>query len=304
MGKTGRVMAAVMTLAIAASTVSCSVSGDRRESSPKPGVEATVEAPVKTKTDENGNPDRNGTVRTGTKGSYLQMDMTNSPLHDFKTTDAKPVIPKAGDTRPDGKKVGDDAGYIRPDDFELPEAAWLDPQLEMVYTDQEIKDGYAFMVDFIAHETIDSPVNGGGQTGDEWFEENAHLLAPEWQDDFRRDMTSQNPLINPEAWMQGSGYEDYDYVYDEKKTRVRNLEITPVEIFAVGMSDYGPVMAAKVYVTYDMPVKFVDRNGKAKKGMQQTYGFMTYAARQDEENPGTWLIGGYNLATTTLEPLE
>lgn len=297
-------MTAVMAVAIAASTASCSIIEDKRESSPKPGIEATAEVPANTKTDENGNPDRNGTVRTGTKGSYLQLDMTNSPLHDFRTTDVKPVIPVAGDIGPTGKPVGDDAGYIRPDDIELPDAAWLDPQLEMVYTDQEIKDGYAFMVDFIAHEVIDSPSNGGGQTADEWFDENKHLIAPEWQDDFRRDLNSRQPLINPEAWQQESGYEDYGYIYDENETRIHNLKITPLEIFAVGMSDYGPVMATKVYVTYDMPVEFVDRNGKKKQGIQQTYGFMSYAARQDEENPDKWLIGGYNLATTTLEPLE
>lgn len=141
------------------------------------------------------------------------------------------------------------------------------------YSDEELEKAQQSVVKFIAEQTIDSTVQGGG-SGDEWFEKNKNLIAPEFHTEAKKlanDKKSGFIIDNPNR----SGYE---LKYDEGDVRVssRKIDITKIDL----ASKDRPIISA------NMEYALKTNDGKFEKAS----GTASYAVTQID---GKWLVSGY-----------
>lgn len=141
------------------------------------------------------------------------------------------------------------------------------------YSDDQLAEAQKSVVKFIAEQTIDSTVQGGGKA-DEWFDKNKNLIAPEFHEDVKRlvaDKKTGFVVDNPNR-------SDYKLKYDSNDVRVasRKIDVTKIDL----ASKDRPIVSANI----EYALKTAD--GKLEKAS----GVVSYAVTEID---GKWLISGY-----------
>ena len=147
--------------------------------------------------------------------------------------------------------------------------------LKAKYSEDEIAEAQKTVVRFIAEQTIDSTVQGGGSSS-EWFEKHQDAIAPDFREEAKRlvaDPKSGFLIDNPNRKSAG-----YELAYDEKSARVdsRSIDVTKIIL----ASKDRPLVSANI--EYSLKTK----EGKLEKAS----GTISYAVTEIE---GRWLISGY-----------
>lgn len=148
------------------------------------------------------------------------------------------------------------------------------PAAKAKYSDAQLEEAQKAVVKFIAEQTIDSTVQGGG-SGSDWVEKNKALIAPVFLDNVKKlvsDPKSGFLIDNPNRKSAG-----YSLKYDEKSPRVssRYIEVTKIDL-----SKDRPLVTANIEYTL-----------KTDKGkLEKAAGVVSYAVTQID---GKWLISGY-----------
>jgi hypothetical protein len=148
-------------------------------------------------------------------------------------------------------------------------------------------------VSFMAEQGIDSPLNGGGISVDEWWAQHKNEFSATYKDEFYKSLSEGKPFVLNEEWQKSYG-DKYRYVTSTDKPRIYDRVITPTAIWAV---ENGSI-AVQANVSYKIPV--VPGVGKTGTGIQATTGVMTYSVIKDPAT-GKWLIDGYDHDVYTTE---
>lgn len=162
-------------------------------------------------------------------------------------------------------------------------------QLELILAQQTI-------ITFIAEQGIDSPLNGGVMTVDEWWVKNKDKINPTYQGKVYQNLKEGDPFVMNEKWQQEKKYGGkYQYATSPDKPRIYDRIITPKFVWKVEGTE---VIAVEADVSYTMPV--VPGIGETKSGIQTTSGTMSYSVVKDPAT-GKWLIDGYHHEMQTIE---
>lgn len=231
---------------------------------------------------------------------------TNSPtsISQTATPSASPsasVDPNLGAPAPAGDVVKTKYGsYLRTtisnDDPAMKvNNAIVDPSASGKYSPADITAAQQTVSKFIAEEAIDSPVNGGGESVDDWWAKNNSRIAPEYKAELLPNMKSGDAFVMNEKWQQEKYAGKYQYIYSETEPRVYNRKITPNAITLAGDNTS---LAITSDVSYNMKAK--PNVGEGKTGTQISVGTMAFAVRKDTAS-GKWLITGFSHNMNTTE---
>lgn len=151
------------------------------------------------------------------------------------------------------------------------------------YSEEQLTQAQQAVIKFIAEQTIDSTVQGGGSP-DEWFAKNKDLIAPEFQEEAKKLIanTKSGFLIdNPNR-------KDYGLKYGDKDQRVvsRSIEVTKIDL----------ATKERPLVTANIEYSLKTDSGKLEKAS----GKVSYAVT---EVNGKWLISGYE-SKIAIVPFE
>lgn len=175
----------------------------------------------------------------------------------------------------------------------------VDPTARAAFTPEEIASGVKFITDFIAHQGIDSPLNGGGQTVEAFMRDNGHLFHPAYVDEAVADLKKGDAVVIQESWQkQYKGA--YKYITSADTPRVRNLSIKPTVVWALPASGKFPTKALAVKASVSYWMKVVPGVGATGTGNQKSKGTMTYSIDKSPET-GRWQITGYQHKVNTTE---
>jgi hypothetical protein len=159
-------------------------------------------------------------------------------------------------------------------------------------TPNELQTALATIVKFTAEEGIDSTLNGGLETPDQWWARNKDRTHPDYADDIYENIMSRGAFLQHEKW-QTEYQGRYKYITAADKTRIYNRNIA---VKTVWCPQPGTV-AVQMDVSYEMLA--TPNVGRTGTGIQPTSGTMTYSATKD--GSGTWLIDGYEHEMYTTE---
>ena len=148
--------------------------------------------------------------------------------------------------------------------------------LKDIYSDQELFEAQKTVIRFIAEETIDSTVQGGGNTN-EWFEKNKGRFTPEYQPLVQKALKDPNSAFLIDSGIRSAA--GYDLAYDEKSVRVDKRSIL--------LSSISKASGDRVNVSADIKYKLKTNDGKTETGSGQVSYIVTKSA------DGKWLISGY-----------
>ena len=145
-----------------------------------------------------------------------------------------------------------------------------------LYTEEELHEAQKTVIRFIAEETIDSTVQGGGSV-DQWFEKNKDRFTPEYQPEVQKALKDPNSafLINSDI-RSAAGY---DLAYDEKSVRVEKRSIM--------LSNISKASGNRINVSADIKYKLKTNDGKTETGSGQ----ISYIVTKSPD--GKWLISGH-----------
>ena len=152
------------------------------------------------------------------------------------------------------------------------------------------------IVSFIAEQGIDSPLNGGLMTRDDWWAKNKKYFHPDYHDNMYQDISEGKLVVLQETWQKEKYGDAYHYVTSPDQPRIYNRTIKPTVLWLVE-PNYKTV-ALEAEVSYDMPV--VPNVGLTGTGVQKSSGTMTFSATKDATT-GKWLIDGYDHKMNTTE---
>jgi hypothetical protein len=175
----------------------------------------------------------------------------------------------------------------------LPERA--DAVARSRYTPEMLQKAQQLIVRFIAEETLDSTINGGGDA-EAWWTIHQGRFHPDTLDKIHDDLLAGKNVIQRELWQQEKYQGAYDYVYGASQSRIKARSIRPISLSAVKIGDLDAIRF-HIDVTAQMKVK--PNVGKVGSGVQYTVGPMLYDLALD--SAGEWKIAGYESGATTLE---
>lgn len=143
------------------------------------------------------------------------------------------------------------------------------------YDEAELTAAQQAVVKFMAEQTIDSTVQGGGN-GEEWLSKNESLIAPDFRDDVKTLLANPKSgflIDNPNR--KSAGYE-LEYKKDAPRVASRKIDVTKIDL----ASQDRPQIFANVEYTLNTS------DGKVEKAA----GAVSYAVTKVD---GKWLISGY-----------
>lgn len=168
----------------------------------------------------------------------------------------------------------------------------VNPESTASFTREDLQAAQATIVRFTAEEGIDSTLNGGVETPDQWWARNQNLFPAVYQDDIYETVVSGRPFVQLETWQKD--YEGrYRYITAPDRTRVYNRSITVNSVWAPSPG----AIAVQMSVRYEMLA--TPNVGRIGTGIQSSTGTMTYSATKDDS--GKWLIDGYDHDMKTTE---
>lgn len=203
-----------------------------------------------------------------------------------------------GTPAPPGKPVAiGDKAYLQSTIADDDPAMVLNPGLvhqesTAYFTPDDLQAALATIVKFTAEEGIDSTLNGGLETPDQWWARNKDRFHPNFEHFIYEEIASARAFVLNEAWQkQYDGR--YKYITAADKTRVQNRSITVNSVWSPSPG----TVAVQMDVNFEMLA--TPNIGKIGTGIQSSSGNMTYSATKDES--GTWLIDGYDHEMYTTE---
>lgn len=154
------------------------------------------------------------------------------------------------------------------------------------FSPEKIKEAQKFAMTFTAEEMFDSTLNGGFEN-DKWFAKNGQKIAPELRESLVAHARANKDFVNRSSWgAENSG--KYTYAYDKDSTRILGYEIrltevrnTPEDLRSIGFHfdyDYN-IVAQNIETSKTFPMHVT--------GKGRLY------VREDESNPGNWMITGF-----------
>lgn len=184
------------------------------------------------------------------------------------------AIPNTGEVMDNGKgkylqsTINDDDPAMKYDEAKADEA------IKKLYSSEELAQAQKTAVKFLAEETIDSTLQGGGNA-DKWLEKNKDKLAPEWYNE--ASIKVKEPKSGFLANNPDRAKAKYDLFYDEKSVRLVDRKI---DVIAIKESKGRPFVEGTV--SYGL---------KTSDGAQETAsGKFAYALTKSGDK---WLISGY-----------
>jgi len=168
----------------------------------------------------------------------------------------------------------------------------IDPGTATV-SPQEAHQAQVTILNFMAEEGIDSAVNGGGQSVDDWWAKNKDKIHPDYQGQILGSMKEGKSFIMNESWQSAYG-DKYRYRTDPAQPRIYDRTIKPTVIWELSPG----TVAVEAEVSYKIPV--TPGVGKTGTGVQTSAGTMTFSATKDAAS-GKWLIDGFDHKMETTE---
>lgn len=152
----------------------------------------------------------------------------------------------------------------------------IDDEVKEIYSDAKILKAQQTVIKFIAEETIDSRIQGGGNVN-EWLTNNKTRFTEPYLLEARKAIEDPNGgflINNPEREKAG-----YDLAYDPDDIRISYRIITPTSITLA--SGDRPLVEADI-----------EYGIKTNDGKQEVAsGTVSYAVTENQN--GDWLISGY-----------
>jgi hypothetical protein len=240
-------------------------------------------------------------------------DKFNTPIPETASASASPTIAETTIPTPTGPALPAGIGTPAPTGklVSAPNGDYLqstiksdDPalQLNLAIMDAsaqalrhaDVLEAQKTAVSFMAEQGIDSPLNGGGISVDEWWAKNKDQIDPAYQDEIHTALSEGKPVILNEKWQQGKYGDKYRYITSPDKSRIYNRVITPKKVWVL---ENGSI-AVQADISYNIPV--TPGVGLRGTGIQTTSGVMAYSVTKDPAT-GKWLIDGYDNNVNTIE---
>lgn len=243
-----------------------------------------------------GNLENNSPTDTSTPTTITQT--TQAP-----TPSMVPTTPVKADTHDNtvelGKTVKTSKGEYT--QAKLPENSVMykyspdltDENVKAKYSEDEIVSAQKFIGNFVAEEVIDTPLNGGGETTEQWWSRNKDKISIAAQPDAysslgKSENGTSNSFVAEEPWQAEGEAKNYSYVYKADTPRVSHLQIVPTKVF---LDNQGGI-AVNVNLDYQMPF-----NSATKENKMYASGPAAYSVIKNDK--GDWVINGYQRRTTT-----
>ncbi|PXA64032.1 hypothetical protein CVS29_17430 [Arthrobacter psychrochitiniphilus] len=157
-----------------------------------------------------------------------------------------------------------------------------------------ITEAQVFLADFFIRELADSPLNGGGETTDQWWARNEPLMTeiekPGVFDNLKvinEDGTSKS-LPEQGLWQSKPEYAGFTYNYSKETPRVDAVKLVPTRVFL----DNNKCVAGTYEAKYRMPYVMGEKSGFTM--VSGTIGLST--CKGDD---GSWLLNGHQSTTTS-----
>lgn len=170
----------------------------------------------------------------------------------------------------------------------------IDPSVKSRFTDDEIASASKFILKFMAEEGIDSTLNGNpldaGNVND-WWERNKAKINPSDQEELHTDLQGQDSNKNL-VWRPLHRQGKYNLAYGADRTHVLTRTITPKSMKATESNGL-TLLGLQADVNFTMAVV-----AQGHETVEPTNAEMAYIVTKGQE-PGTWLITGYNTYFTT-----
>jgi len=183
-------------------------------------------------------------------------------------------IPNTGEVADNGKgkylqsTINDDDPAMKYDESKADEA------IKKLYSAEELEQAQKTAVKFLAEETIDSTLQGGGNP-DKWLTENKDRIAPAWYEEASikvKEPKSGFLANNPDRVKAG-----YDLSYDEKSVRLVDRKI---DVLSIKENKGRPYVEGNV--SYSLKTN--------DSGQETAAGKFAYALTKSDDK---WLISGY-----------
>lgn len=195
----------------------------------------------------------------------------------FSTSNSSvPKIPDTGEVMDNGKGKYLHSTIADSDPAMKLNREFFTTDVKDLYTEEELHEAQKTVVRFIAEETIDSTVQGGG-SADEWFEKHKDRFTPEYQPVVQKALKDPNSafLINSEI-RSAAGY---DLAYDEKSVRIEKRSIM--------LGNISKASGDRINVSANIKYKLKTNDGKS----ETVSGEVSYIVTKTAD--GKWLISGH-----------
>lgn len=160
------------------------------------------------------------------------------------------------------------------------------------YSAADLRTVRELIVRFTVEEGIDSTLNGGGETPDEWWAKNEDRFHPDFKKEIYGAIKANRSFVMNEPWQQKyKGKYKYLTAADETRIYDRTIGVRTMWSPAPG------AIAVQMDVSYKIPA--TPNVGNTGTGIQKTSGTMTYSASKDPS--GEWLIDGFQHKMKTTE---
>ncbi|MFB9164106.1 hypothetical protein [Arthrobacter psychrochitiniphilus] len=166
------------------------------------------------------------------------------------------------------------------------------PEVLEKFSPEYVTEAQKFLVDFFVTEIVDSPLNGAGETPDQWWARNSDKIAPKWADQFRATLgvvedngDSASAVVEQPSFRE-DGEVDIDYEYEGDQPRVVGMQLVPT---AYKLSDDGDLAMG-----FDLRYKMNTVQGE-KMGSLIENGTVAYSVSKTDD--GAWVISGWSRHT-------
>lgn len=168
-----------------------------------------------------------------------------------------------------------------------------DADVKAKYSEDEIVSAQKFIADFVVAEVIDTPLNGAGETPEQWWERNKDKISDGAKADVHNSLGvlengDSKSFVAEEPWQLKPDAIPYSYTYEVGVPRVTHLNLTPTKVFI----DNNGGIAVNVDCDYRMPF-----NSKDKENTMFVTGSAAYSVIKNDK--GDWVINGYKRQTTS-----
>lgn len=159
------------------------------------------------------------------------------------------------------------------------------------FSEEDLAEAQKVIVKFIAEESIDSTLNGGGNDIDGWFAAHKDQIYPTNQPIMLADLKAGKDDVAREQWIANKP--GYSYMHGDTTPRIKSRTITPTNFHYVeGNGLQGVWLDTKASWTMEV-------TGGSHTGVQSTTAEIGYAAAKDVD--GKWKIAGYDTNYHTAE---
>ncbi|MCQ2000055.1 hypothetical protein [Arthrobacter zhaoxinii] len=165
--------------------------------------------------------------------------------------------------------------------------AVVEPKLLSLYSQAEIEEAHRTNLTFMVEEGLDSPLNGGAWTPEEWWAENENRIAPELHGTARQSLSDGSPfggMVMQSTFHHERYGDSYRYIYEPDRSRFTALE---VEVLGVWLADDGESIVTEISASAEMEV--APGAGEPGTDAQIVQASMTLCSRPGESS-GDWLI--------------